>query len=94
MSKVQKLVLAIVLLLTSLLVRLQTLMLMGVLPAMVRMPLVTYVGMWQALDHFMAARMPIFANGTLLLYLVAMGCFARSPGRASFGPCWAVLPYW
>ncbi len=32
--------------------------------------------------------MPIFANGTLLLYLVAMGCFARSPQESIF---WTLL---
>jgi hypothetical protein len=88
MSKEQKLVLAMVLVLTGLLAGLQMLMLMGVLPAMMRMPLATYAGMWQALDHFMAVRMAIFANGTLLLYLVAIGCFARSPWKSIF---WSLL---
>ncbi len=78
----------LVLLFTGLLAGLQVLMLMGVLPAMMRMPLATYAGMWQAMDHFMAARMPIFANGTLLLYVIAIGCFARSPRRWIF---WTLL---
>ena len=81
MSTLQKSMLALVLLFTGLLAGLQVLMLMGVLPAIMRMPLATYAGMWQALDHFMAARMPIFANGTLLLYVIAIVCFARSPRR-------------
>ena len=60
----------------------------GVLPAMIRMPLATYTGMWQAPSHFMAARMPIFANGTLLFYVLAIGSFARSSQR---GISWALL---
>ena len=88
MSEVQKLVLTMVLVMTGLLAGLQMLMLMGVLPAMMRMPLVTYAGMWQALDHFMAVRMAIFANGTLLLYLIAIGCFVRSPRKSIF---WSLL---
>ena len=88
MSKLQKLVLTVVLVLTGLLAGLQMLMLMGVLPAMMRMPLATYAGMWQALDHFMAVRMGIFANGTLLLYLGAIGCFARSSRKSIF---WSLL---
>jgi hypothetical protein len=88
MSTLQKLVLTIVFILTGLLAGLQMLMLMGLLPAMMRMPLATYAGMWQALDHFMAVRMAIFANATLLLYLVAIGCFARPPRRIVF---WSLL---
>ncbi len=88
MSKVQKLVLTMVLVMTGLLAGLQMLMLMGVLPAMMRMPLATYAGMWQSLDHFMAVRMAIFANGTLLLYLIAIGCFVRSPRKNIF---WSLL---
>ena len=88
MSAMQKSTLTLVLLSTGLLAGLQVLMLMGVLPAMTRMPLATYAGMWQAMDHFMAARMPIFANGTLLLYIVAAACFARFPRRRIF---WTLL---
>ena len=32
----------------------------------------------------MAARMPVLANGTLLLYVFAIGCFARSPQKGIF----------
>ena len=53
-----------------------------------RMPLATYAGMWQAMGYFMAARMPIFANGALLLYVVAIGCFARYPRSGIF---WTLL---
>jgi hypothetical protein len=67
---------------------LQMLMLMGVLPAIGRMPLATYAGMWQAMDHFMAVRMRILANATLLVYLVAIGCFLRSRWR---GLLWSLL---
>ncbi len=88
MSTLQRIVLTLVLLFTGLLAGLQVLMLLGVLPAIKRMPLATYVGMWQALDHFMAARMPIFANGALLLYVLAIGCFARFPRRWVF---WTLL---
>lgn len=88
MSTIQKLALTLVLLPTGLLAGLQTLMLMGVLPAMARMPLAIYAGMWQSLDHFMAARMPIFANGTLLLYVIAIGCFMRSRRKWIF---WTLL---
>jgi hypothetical protein len=88
MSALQRIVLTLALLFTGLLAGLQVLMLMGVLPAMMRMPLATYAGMWQAMDHFMAARMPIFANGALLLYVLAIGCFARSTQRWIF---WALL---
>jgi hypothetical protein len=88
MSTLKKLLLTMVLILTGLLAGLQTLMLMGVLPAMVRMPLATYAGMWQTLDHFMAVRMAIFANGTLLVYLVVIGCFARPPRKSMF---WSLL---
>ena len=77
-----------VFLLTGLLAGWKTLMLMGLLSAMMRMPLATCAGMWQALDHFMAMRMAIFANGMLLLYLVAIGCFARPPRKSVF---WSLL---
>ena len=91
MSALQKLLLTIALVLTGLLAGLQTLMLIGVLPAMARMPLLTYAGMWQSMDYFMAARMPIFANGTLVFYLIAIACFARSSQkwifRALIGSC-------
>ena len=88
MSSSQKIVLLMVLVLTGMLAGLQTLMLIGVLPAMRQMSLATYAGMWQALDHLMAARMPVFANGTLLIYLVAIGWFARSTRRFLF---WSLL---
>jgi len=77
MSTVQRLSISLVLLLTGLLAGLQTLMLMGLLPAITRMPLATYAGSWQALDYFMAVRMPILGNLTFLLYLVAIVSFAR-----------------
>ena len=48
MSALQRIVLTLVLLFTGLLAGLQVLMLLGVLPAMIRMPLATYAGMWQA----------------------------------------------
>jgi hypothetical protein len=80
-STVQKLALTLVLLLTGLLAGLQTLMLMGVLPAMARVSLLTYAGTWQALDHFMAHRMPFLVFPTLLLYLIAIVLFARFPRR-------------
>ena len=88
MSTLQKLVLTVVLILTGLLAGLQMLMLMGVLPAMMRMPLATYAGMWQALDHFMAVRMAVFTNATLLIYLIAIGIFARSSRKSIF---WSLL---
>ena len=77
MSTVQRFAISLVLLATGLLAGLQTLMLMGLLPAITRMPLETYAGAWQALDHFMAVRMPILVNGTFLLYVIAIVCFAR-----------------
>ena len=88
MSTVQRFAISLVLILTGLLAGLQTLMLMGVLPAIARMPLVTYAGAWQALDHFMAVRMPIFVNATFLLYLIAAVCFARSKSKWMF---WTLL---
>jgi hypothetical protein len=94
MSALQKIVLTLVLLVTGLMAGLQMLMLMGVLPAISRMPLATYAGMWQAMDHFMAVRMRIFANATLLVYLVAIGCFFRSRWRGllwSLVGCFALL---
>jgi uncharacterized membrane protein len=81
-STVQKLALSLVLLFTGLLAGLQFLMLVGVLPAIARVPLLTYAVTWQALDHFMSGRMPILANATLLLYLISIGIFAR------FRPKW------
>jgi uncharacterized membrane protein len=80
-STVQKLALSLVLLLTGLLAGLQFLMLIGVLPAMARVPLLTYAATWQALDHFMAGRMPILVTATLLLYLISIGLFARARHR-------------
>jgi hypothetical protein len=50
--------------------------------------------MWQAMDHFMAVRMRIFANVTLLVYLIAIGCFVRSRWRLVFRTllgCFALL---
>lgn len=88
MSVLQRTILALVLLFTGLSAGLQVLMLMGVLPAVLRMPLATYVGMWQAIDHLMAARMPVFANGGLLLIFIAIGSFARSPRGRIF---WALV---
>ena len=88
MSALQKIVLTLTLLLTGLIAGLQMLMLMGVLPAIGRMSLATYAGMWQALDHFMAVRMRIFANATLLVYLMAFGCFVRHRWR---GVLWSLL---
>jgi len=81
MSAVQRFAISLVLIPTGLLAGLQMLMLMGLLPAIARMPLVTYAGAWQALDHFMAVRMPILVNATFLLYLIATVCFARSRNR-------------
>ncbi len=88
MSILQKIALSLVLVPTGLIAGLQTLMLMGVLPALQRMPLPTYVGAWQAMDHFMAVRMPILVNATFVLYLFAMACFARFPNRWIF---WTLL---
>ena len=88
MSALQKIVLTLTLLLTGLMAGLQMLMLIGVLPAIGRMPLATYAGMWQALDHFMAMRMRIFANATLLVYLIAFGCFVLPRWR---GVLWSLL---
>ena len=88
MSTVQRLAISLVLLSTGLLAGLQTLMLMGLLPAMVRMPLATYAGAWQALDHFMAVRMPILVNATFLLYLIAIVSFARYRSKWMF---WTLL---
>lgn len=81
MSTVQRFAISLVLIATGLPAGLQTLMLMGVLPAIARMPLATYAGAWQALDHFMAVRMPILVNVTFLLYLVAIVSFARYPRK-------------
>lgn len=88
MSTLQRLMITLVLLPTGILAGLQTLMLMGLLPAIARMPLATYAGAWQALDHFMAVRMPILVNATLLLYLIAILSFARSRRRWIF---WTLL---
>jgi uncharacterized membrane protein len=77
MSTVQRIAISLVLLPTGLLAGLQMMMLMGILPAIARMPLTTYAGAWQALDHFMAFRMPILVNATFLLYIIAIVCFAR-----------------
>ena len=88
MSALQKVVLTLTLLLTGLMAGLQMLMLIGVLPAIGRMPLAPDAGMWQALDHSMAVPMPLFANATLLVYLIAVGCFARPRWR---GVLWSLL---
>jgi uncharacterized membrane protein len=88
MSTLQRLTIALVLLPTGILAGLQTLMLMGVLPAIARMPLVTYAGAWQAMDHYMAVRMPVLVNITLVLYLVAILSFVRERRRYIF---WTLL---
>ena len=88
MSTVQRFAISLVLIPTGLLAGLQTLMLMGLLPAITRMPLVTYAGAWQALDHFMAVRMPILVNATFLLYLIAIVSFARYQSKWMF---WTLL---
>jgi uncharacterized membrane protein len=88
MSTVQRFAISLVLIPTGLLAGLQTLMLMGLLPAIARMPLDTYAGSWQALDHFMAVRMPILVNATFLLYLIAIVCFARGKSKWMF---WTLL---
>ncbi len=88
MSTVQRFAISLVILPTGLLAGLQTLMLMGLLPAISRMPLATYAGAWQALDHFMAVRMPILVNATFLLYLVAIVSFARYRSKWMF---WTLL---
>jgi len=67
-------------------------MLMGVLPAIARMPLATYAGAWQAMDHYMAVRMPALVNITLVLYLIAILSFVRERRGGSSGRCWAALP--
>jgi len=63
-------------------------MLMGVLPAIARMPLATYAGAWQAMDHYMAVRMPALVNITLVLYLIAILSFVRERRRWIF---WTLL---
>lgn len=63
----QRFAIMLVVLATGIVAGLQTLMLMGVLPAIARMPLPTYAGAWQALDYLMAVRMPILVNATFLL---------------------------
>ena len=88
MSTGQRFAISLVLIPTGILAGLQTLMLMGLLPAIARMPLVTYAGAWQALDHFMAVRMPILVNATFLLYLIAIITFARYRNRWMF---WTLL---
>ncbi len=88
MSTLQRFAISLVLIPTGLLAGLQTLMLMGLLPAIARMPLATYAGSWQALDHFMAVRMPILVNVTFLLYLVAIACFSRYKNKWMF---WSLL---
>ncbi len=88
MSTLQRWVISLVLLLTGILAGLQALMLIGLLPAITRMPLATYAAAWQALDHFMAVRMPILVNATFLLYLVAIFSFARYRTKWMF---WTLL---
>ncbi len=88
MSTLQKFVVAMLLLLTGLIAGLQTLMLMGILPAIKRMPLATYAGMWQSLDHFMAVRMPILVNVTFLFFLIALVLFMRNRNK---GMVWTLV---
>ena len=94
MSTVQRLAVSLVLLTTGLLAGLQMLMLMGLLPAITRMPLATYAGAWQALDHFMAFRMPIFVNATLLLTWSRSSVLRGIGAGGCFGPFWGVSPCW
>jgi hypothetical protein len=77
MSTFQKLTLSLVLIAAGLQAGLHFFMALGELPAARREPLPTFLSHWQAVDHFMAARMPIVANLTLLLYLLAILAFAR-----------------
>lgn len=77
MSNFQKLTLALVLVAAGMQAGLHFFMAVGELPAARREPLPTFLSHWQAVDHFMAARMPIVANLTLLLYLLAIVAFAR-----------------
>lgn len=77
MSNFQKLALALVLFGVGLQAGLHFFMSVGGLPAVRREDLPTFVAHWQALDHFMAARMPFVANLTLALYLLAIVAFAR-----------------
>ena len=61
MAQLQKLALALLLILLGLHAGILFIMLIGVVPAIQRMPLETYVATWQNLDHFMALRMPTFS---------------------------------
>jgi hypothetical protein len=88
MSTLQRFAISLVLIPTGFLAGLQMLMLIGLLPAITRMPLITYAGAWQALDHFMAVRMPILVNATFLLYLLAIFSFARHRNKWMF---WTLL---
>jgi MFS superfamily sulfate permease-like transporter len=77
MAQLQKLALALLLILLGLHAGMLFIMLIGVIPAIQRMPLETYVATWQNLDHFMVLRMPTFSIVMMLLYLLALISFAK-----------------
>jgi len=84
MTKVQRLVLALVLLPVGLLAGTDVFEMMGNMPAIARMPLATHVASWQALDVFMEPRMPVFTGCMFLLFLVAIAIFWKERRRAIF----------
>lgn len=84
MSRLQRFVLALVLVPVGFLAGTDVFEMMGNMPAVARMPLATHVASWQALDFFMEPRMPFFATSMFVLFLLAIACFWRERRRAIF----------
>lgn len=62
MTKLQRILLALVLLPVGLLAGTDTFEMMGNMPAIASMPLATHVASWQAFDVFMVPRMPVYTG--------------------------------
>lgn len=93
MSRLQRFVLALVLVPVGFLAGTDVFEMMGNMPAVARMPLATHVASWQALDFFMEPRMPFFATSMFVLFLLAIACFWRERRRAIF-PTLIVCSSW
>jgi hypothetical protein len=88
MSPLQRFALALALIASGLYAGMLTLTLMGDIPAIQIMSLPAYAAYWQALDHYMHARMLIFGPFPPLLLVFALICFARQWRRPIF---WALI---
>jgi hypothetical protein len=88
MTKIQRIILALLLLPVGFLAGTAVFEMMGNMPAATHMPLADFLSYWQPLDVLKEPRMPIFTGCMFLLFLVALASFWKTADRPLF---WTLL---